>query len=208
MLVSQLQYPMPTLTRMMVFADGENIVIRYQKMRKNGREPNSDVQHMPNVFAWHPWAVRPDFHHVIRATYYTSATGDENTIADIDENIRSLEFRQYQHPQPDARMARQLGNKLSSLVLKRTKRQEKSKGIDIQMTVDILVNSYRNNLDTVYIITGDGDFVPVLEEVKRLGKRIYVAAFSSGLNRNIRALADEFVDLDTCFFSEPRLASF
>ena len=63
--------------------------------------------------------------------------------------------------------------------MKRTKRQEKSKGIDIQMTVDILVNSHRNNLDTVYIITGDGDFVPVLEEVKRLGKRIYVAAFSS-----------------------------
>jgi len=68
------------------------------------------------------------------------------------------------------------------------------------LTVDILINSYRNNLDTVYIITGDGDFVPVLEEVKRLGKRIYVAAFSSGLHPRIRAVADRFVDLDGCFF--------
>jgi uncharacterized protein (TIGR00288 family) len=86
------------------------------------------------------------------------------------------------------------------LVLKRTKNQEKSKGIDVQMSVDILVNAYINNLDTVYIITGDGDFVPVLEEVKRLGKRIYVAAFSSGLHPRIRAVADRLVDLDDCFF--------
>jgi uncharacterized LabA/DUF88 family protein len=192
-------YPMPALSRMMVFADGENIVSRYQAMQKQGFEPRPDVQHERDVYAWHQQAVRPDLHHVIRATYYTSAAGDEQTIWDIDEKIRSLQFQQYSLS-GGGDISGLLGNTLSGVVLKRMKNQQKSKGVDIHLTVDILINAYRNNLDTVYVITGDGDFVPVLEEVKRLGKRIYVAAFSSGLHRTIRAVADRFVDLDGCFF--------
>ena len=89
---------------------------------------------------------------------------------------------------------------MTSYILKKQNKAQKSKGIDIQLTVDILVNAYQNNLDTVYLLSGDADFVPVLEEVRRLGKRIYIAAFSSGLNPRIRAVADEFHDLDACFF--------
>jgi uncharacterized protein (TIGR00288 family) len=194
-----LPHPTPALSRMMVFADGENIVNRYQAMCNKGWKPKDSIQHKKDVFVWHSHAVVPDLHNVIRATYYTSAVGDEASIMEIAREIKALEFDQYTintYPY----IIGLLGNKLDSMVLKRAKNQPKSKGADICMTVEILANAYRNNLDTVYIITSDGDFVPVLDEVKRLGKRIYVAAFSSGLNRRIRALADKFVDLDACFF--------
>jgi len=185
---------------MMVFADGENIVSRFQAMHKKGSEQQPDVQHERDVFAWHPQAVQPDLHHVIRATYYTSAVGDEKTIWEIDEKIRSLQFQQY-HLVASPHISGLLGNKLSSLVLKRTKKpREIQRNRCSNVRRYILVNAYRNNLDTVYIITGDGDFVPGLEDVKRLGKRIYVAAFSSGLHPRIRAVADRLVDLDGCFF--------
>ena len=44
------------------------------------------------------------------------------------------------------------------------------------MTVDILTSAYANNFYTVFLVSGDGDYVPVLEEVVRLGKKITVAA--------------------------------
>jgi uncharacterized LabA/DUF88 family protein len=66
--------------------------------------------------------------------------------------------------------------------------------------VDILTNSFNNNLDTVFIVSGDGDYAPVLEEVIRHGKKIYVAALSSGLNPKLRDIADKFYDLDAKFF--------
>ena len=165
-------FPTPGLSRMMVFADGENLVFRYQDLL---------------------------LHHVIRATYYASAAGDEQRMGKLAEIIRTLQFRQYAPPGA-LHISSLLGNKMTSYILKKQNKAQKSKGIDIQLTVDILVNAYQNNLDTVYLLSGDADFVPVLEEVRRLGKRIYIAAFSSGLNPRIRAVADEFHDLDACFF--------
>jgi hypothetical protein len=112
-------YPMPGLSRMMVFADGENIVVRYQDMQKD-RKPRPDVHHERDVYAWHRQAVRPDLHHVIRATYYTSVAGDEPKILEIGEKIRSLEFDQYSRS-PGVDISRELGNTLSSVILKKTK---------------------------------------------------------------------------------------
>ena len=68
------------------------------------------------------------------------------------------------------------------------------------MTVDILTHVYQNNLDAVYLISGDGDYKPVIETVVRNGKHLYLAAFSSGLNPSLPHLADRFTLLDTYYF--------
>jgi len=57
------------------------------------------------------------------------------------------------------------------------KKEAKSKGVDIQMTVDILSQIYLDNIDTVYLIAGDGDYLPIISEVIRMGKQVYLAAF-------------------------------
>ena len=68
------------------------------------------------------------------------------------------------------------------------------------MTVDILTHVYQNNLETVCLLSGDGDNKPVIETVVRNGKQIYIAAFSSGLNPSIPNLADRFISLDGFYF--------
>jgi hypothetical protein len=68
------------------------------------------------VIAWVPDAVRPDLHHVIRATYYASAAGDEQRMGKLAEIIRTLQFRQYAPPGA-LHISSLLGNKMTSYIL-------------------------------------------------------------------------------------------
>jgi uncharacterized LabA/DUF88 family protein len=48
------------------------------------------------------------------------------------------------------------------------------------------------------LVTGDGDYLPVVEEVKRFGKRVVLAFFEhseAGLSPELRRAADEFYRL-------------
>jgi uncharacterized LabA/DUF88 family protein len=68
------------------------------------------------------------------------------------------------------------------------------------MTLDMLSHVYKNNVDAVYLFSGDGDYQPIIKEIIRQGKTVYIAVFSSGLHPSVKQLADEFIDLDTIFF--------
>jgi uncharacterized LabA/DUF88 family protein len=91
----------------------------------------------------------------IRAYYYTSVTGDDVKIAEVKQALRYLHF----DPQ----------------VFKKTFRQQKSKGVDITLTKDMLSHAYSDNYDGVVLVAGDGDYVPLIEEVKRRGENVFVA---------------------------------
>ncbi len=53
-----------------------------------------------------------------------------------------------------------------------------------------------------YLISGDGDYVPLVSEVKRLGKVVCVAFFEdSGLNPELRLSADAFADIGQSFLN-------
>ena len=52
-------------------------------------------------------------------------------------------------------------------------------------------------LDVVILVTGDGDFVPLVEYLKLgLGKQVEVAAFSRTSSSRIREAADTFIELE------------
>ena len=195
--MNQPRDPMPALGRMMVFVDGENIVFRYQQMLAEGREPDERVVHEPDTYVWMPGCVRPGLNQVIRATYYTYVSGSEERSKEVSQKIKEMEFNQYSVPGQNA-PSRLLRN-LHPCVFRKIK-GKKAKGVDIQMTVDILTNVYQNNLDTVYLISGDGDYRPVIQEAMRFGKQVVVAAFSSGLNEELRYIADQFVNIDGNYF--------
>jgi len=47
----------------------------------------------------------------------------------------------------------------------------------------MLSHAFLNNYDVATLIAGDADYVPLVEEVKRLGKVVYVLFFvSNGLS--------------------------
>jgi len=52
-------------------------------------------------------------------------------------------------------------------------------------------------IDVVVIVSGDGDFIPLLEHLRSLGQRVEVMAFGRSASGKLRELADNFVDLDS-----------
>ena len=46
------------------------------------------------------------------------------------------------------------------------------KGDDIHLATDMLSLAYENSFDTAILVSGDGDFVPVIRKVQKFGKRV------------------------------------
>jgi len=46
------------------------------------------------------------------------------------------------------------------------------KGDDIKLTVDMLSDAYEDQYDTAVIVSGDGDFKPLVDKVRKLGKKV------------------------------------
>lgn len=176
----------------MYFVDAENLVYRYQAMLQKGfvAQPYNIV-HQPDEYLWTSNIPVAGNHQVIRAYYYTSVTGDDDKIVSVAERIRQLDIKS-QNPNS--------ARKLHPVIFKKARKSAKAKSVDIQMTVDILMHVYQNNLDTVCLFSGDGDYRPVLTEAIRSGKNVYVAAFSDGFSPALRDVADEMIDLDPIFF--------
>jgi len=77
---------------------------------------------------------------------------------------------------------------------------EKTKGVDISLTKDMLSHAFHKNYDAVGLVAGDADYIPLVEEVKRHGKVVYVVFFrSEGLSPELRRSADKFVDIGPFF---------
>ena len=54
-----------------------------------------------------------------------------------------------------------------------------------------------DNFDTLVLISGDGDFVRLVEELKQKGKKVEVVSHSSHTSYKLRKIADRFIPLAT-----------
>ncbi len=64
---------------------------------------------------------------------------------------------------------------------------------DVGLTVDAIRMS--PEMDAIVLITGDGDFIPLVEYLKNQGKRVEVMAFERSASSKLKEVADEFIDL-------------
>lgn len=51
-------------------------------------------------------------------------------------------------------------------------------------------------LDVVVLVSGDGDFIPLVEYLQSLGQKVEVVAFARSASGKLQEAADVFVDLD------------
>ncbi|MFX1418136.1 MAG: NYN domain-containing protein [Promethearchaeota archaeon] len=70
------------------------------------------------------------------------------------------------------------------------------KKVDINIAIDIISLAYENAYDTAVLVSGDGDFVPVLRRLKKLGKTAELWAFKYSL---ANALKEE-VELGNIYY--------
>lgn len=183
-----------SLPRSILFVDGENIVLRYQAMLASGRQPLEGVTHIPDVFVWHREFIRwHELRKVIRVCFYTSVVGDE---VQVTEARRAISRTTYYSSADDGAMHGQI----VPVVFKKSARRQKTRSVDIQVVIDVMRYAFTDEIDRVYLASGDGDYLPLLNEVMRRGKQVEVLAFSSGLNEQLTYAVDRFLSLDEVFF--------
>ncbi len=64
---------------------------------------------------------------------------------------------------------------------------------DVGLTVDAIKMSPR--LDSVVIVSGDGDFIPLVEYLQSIGVQVEVVSFGKSTSSKLREIVDDFVDL-------------
>ena len=166
----------------MVFVDGENLAIRY-KAEMGSRAPCNHVTYVPDVMVWSPFASRrsgPEEY--VRRYYYTSTTGDAEARSQIEIKLRESGIE-------------------APRVFTRDK-SGRSKQVDITLTTEMLTHAHRDNFDIAVLVSGDGDYVPLVEAVKAEGKRVALWAPSSGLSPKLKLAADHYWNISDLLFRE------
>ena len=64
---------------------------------------------------------------------------------------------------------------------------------DVGLTVDAIKMSPR--LDSVIIVSGDGDFIPLVEYLQTNGVQVEVVSFGKSTSSKLREVVDDFLDL-------------
>jgi len=182
----------------MLFVDGENFTMRAQNIAQDNHIILIEGPYYSrDVYIWLPGlrsttAITNTEHtrlhvqpHAIRSHYYTSVLGDDNKVIETKESLWAIGF--------------------SPEVFKKSRREEKAKGVDIALTKDLLLHAYFDNYDVAVLISGDGDYVPVINEVKRFGKAVYVCSFAkAGLSQDLRLASDMFFEIEPFFLDSWR----
>jgi uncharacterized LabA/DUF88 family protein len=178
------------MSRWMLFVDGENFTIRAQKLAHPNQPLVEGRCYKRDCFVWYPsvqanYCLRNDAllsGDSLRSYYYTSLVGDGPAIEEVRRRLWDLGF--------------------TPKVFKRGADQQKSKGVDISLCKDVLSHAFQDHYDAAVLIAGDGDYVPLVEEVKRLGKLVHVWFFErEGLNPALRLASDRFFDLSEGFLA-------
>jgi uncharacterized protein (TIGR00288 family) len=64
---------------------------------------------------------------------------------------------------------------------------------DVGISIDAV--RIQPTIDTIVLVSGDGDFIQLIEYLKNQGKRVEVMAFGRSASSKLREVVDEFIDL-------------
>jgi len=140
------------MARAMIFVDGENLAIRYGSLLKQRNvEPRAHVTSIPNTVAWSPRLNGPTpGAGIIRRYYYTSVPGDNQALAQAEQQIKA-----------------------AGIEAPRVFRKDKTKGskrVDISLATDMLLHASRKHYDIAVLVAGDEDYVPLVRAVQGEGR--------------------------------------
>ena len=65
---------------------------------------------------------------------------------------------------------------------------------DVGMAVDAIKIAHK--VDAIVIVTGDGDFIPLVEYVKSQGCQVEAISFGRSSSSKLREVVDDFIDMD------------
>lgn len=188
--------------KIMIFIDGENLVMRYQDMVKNGYKKKPNTEYIEDIYVWHDELIPRKEIDLRRVTYYTSAVGSDDHINELREEIHNIKYRFRGLPyifHGATKYQEQWGSVVPK-VFKKPSKGRKSRKVDINIAIDMLNHATLGQVDRMLLVSGDGDFIPLIQEVMRHGIQVHISALSNGLNPKLKIVADMFTLLDDSMF--------
>lgn len=181
------------MNRVMLFFDGKNFYKGFLNLVQSlgdGRHYYIDFSRLAR------WIVDQVEGTDFRGAYYYTAVGGspdmDDTTRGLESFLKTLELETGFYV---VRMERKekfircysCGNDI---------RLYQEKEVDTQMVADMLQLAAVNAFDILVLLSGDADFAPAVEAVRRLGKIVYVATWGRhGLSSRLRSSAFGHIDL-------------
>ncbi len=169
------------MQRTAVFIDGSNL---YNGMRDNLSSTRVNLQELVKQLL----VNRP----LMRVYYYNAPLTD-----DYEVELREGQGRFFESlrriPYVTVRLGRLHRRHDGTLV---------EKGIDVAIAVESLSLAVENAYDTALIVSGDGDYVELVEAIKRRGKHVECAMFKSQSAGVLLEYVDVFHPLDDLNWSK------
>jgi len=162
--------------RVMAFVDGTNFLIgigrELQLENLRAEKPPDPALELARNYVLHtiPMFVQSREHFHIRTYWFASYQGNDEDEKRISEILKKFHFEP---------------------VLFR-KRKGREKGVDIALTMSMLINAFNQNYDIGILFAGDEDYVELVKEVKRYGPIIVGSYFKEGLSDRLKLSFDHF----------------
>ena len=122
-----------------------------------------------------------------RTSFYDAAPSDSSASSELEQYWLFVENQ----PETDLRFGDVRG------------KPARQKGVDVLLAVDMLSAALRQLIDVAILISGDADFVPLVNEVRRQGVTVVVAGVTATTSEELRRAADRFVAIDSALSQEP-----
>lgn len=177
-----LPYTASDQSRVMVFVDGENLAIRY-KEELGEKSPVGHIHYEPDVYVWSPYLSRihgPQ--NYIRRYFYTCTAGDDLYIDRIEHAL--------------------LKSGIDAPRIFKKKKGGRSKRVDITLATEMLMHAHRKNYDIAVLVSGDEDYVPLVEAVQDEGRQVVLWALKNGLSPALKKTCDHYWDIGEALFTE------
>lgn len=157
-----------------VFVDGDNIQI---SLEHAGLSPEFDPRKLAALISSEELAG----HYLapVRVFYY-------DTISEqLPEEVKEKQRRYFERVEqlPDTQV-------VTGIV-----RRHKQKSVDVHLAVDALEAALSGKVSAVAIASGDGDFAPLADAIRRAGPHVLVLSFRNVLSEDLRAAADRVIYL-------------
>ncbi len=159
---------MPSMQRVGVYVDAENIrynggyQMRYDVLRRFAARENGILQRLNTYIAYDSERARDDFEYAKKSKTY------QQMVRDFGWKVTMKIVRRYTD---------EIGN-ISTKA-----------NADLDMAVDAMLQSEK--LDLVILVTGDGDFLQVVNALQNRGCRVELIAFKN-ISRQLQQEVDEF----------------
>jgi uncharacterized LabA/DUF88 family protein len=162
--------------RVAIFIDGSNL---YNGMRDNLSSTRFNLQELVTQLLGKQ-------RQLVRTYYYNAPLTD-----DYEHELREGQQRFFESlrriPYTTVRLGRLHRRFDGSLV---------EKGIDVAIAVESLALAYENAYDTAVLVSGDSDYVELVESIKRKGKHVECAMFKNQSAGVLLEYVDVFHPLD------------